>query len=276
MAPNRHTDDATDVLTADVDADLLAEVAEQYGMGAGAVKGALEHGVRPDSGNVYKAAREAVGRQIQRDNADYSGVAIGLAVIHQRFGTGEVVEKGHRGQQWRIEFGSAGRDEWLAPDAVDTNWMYYVDNPEHALDSLDVSAVTGEQEPEPDSLSVGDTFHLPNGCTIVVVGVADAEKCPIDGEERPLYEAEVRNDGWTDTKLYGPHNIRYAVEGGAEYGGETNVDDVRTPFWCEGCEQPHTADERRHDPLLDASTCSYGCSQEVSRERIKTRMEERQ
>lgn len=125
-----------------------------------------------------------------------------------------------------------------------------------------------------DELEAGDTIEIPTGSRLVVMGVAPASESPESARDGPLYECDRSADGEdVRTLLYGPYNVRQGVAAGAEYAGRIDVDAERRPFWCEGCDIPHRAEERHEAPLTDADVCSYGCARTVESERARRRIE---
>lgn len=137
-------------------------------------------------------------------------------------------------------------------------------------DDVDVAGV--------DELGVGDTFELPHGPEIVIVGMATADEAPESEPEQRLYEAEIRTetdtDAEVDTLLYGPHDFAHALAGGAEYVGRRVEASAEQPFWCDGCLWPHRGKDRRTiASVRDVDVCSYGCEQDVYRGRLQERLE---
>lgn len=134
--------------------------------------------------------------------------------------------------------------------------------------------------PDLDALDVGDSFALPGRATLVVIGVAAPSDAPAALFDGPIYEAEIATDdapidpeGRRRTLLYGAHNIRHAVDGGAEYAGKTDVDDPTEPFWCAGCDWPHRGREQHSTTYAGEPVCSYGCAREAQRRRARTLIE---
>jgi len=177
-------------------------------------------------------------------------------------------------------------DEFAAPVTVRQVYAPRDDEAERGVVPIDVELPNGTVEttdvdslvldaPDADDLERGDLLRLPDGTALHVQGVAPAEGAPESARDGPLYQAVLRRpDASTETYLYGPHNIRQGLDSGAVYAGRASIEE-RTPFWCDGCDYPHTADERRDDPLVDGVACSYGCARTVTQDNLAARMEDR-
>ena len=269
-------DDEEDRLRADggrerttpVDGGVIHDVAQSYGFGAGHLKAALER-VGPDGDLTTDSLEDLDDR-----TRDAARAALERTAIEQADDLAD------------LEGETFYSDEFAAPVEVATVHTGYPDDVLRGVQPVSVEKSNGATEttsldtlvteqPDPDDYEVGDLLRLPDGTALHVQGVAPAEEAPDSARDGPLYQAVLRHpDASTETHLYGPHNIRQGLAGGAVYAGRASVEE-RTPFWCDGCEYPHRAEERRDDPLTDGVTCSYGCARTVTQDRLAERHEDR-
>lgn len=251
-----------------VDGGVIHDVAQPYSFGAGHLKAVLER-VGPDGDlttdsladedrRTANAARAALERHGEQEADALREKWEGETVYSDEFGVPVEVVRVH---------------DPYADDVLRDVWPVEVQKPNGVNETTSMDTLVTEQA-DPDDLDVGDLYRLPTGTALVVVGVAPADEAPESARDGPLYQAELRHDsGRVETYLYGPHNIRQGVAGGAVYAGSVGVEE-RTPFWCDGCGYPHEAEERRDDPLLDAEVCSYGCARTVTQDRLADRTED--
>jgi hypothetical protein len=253
--------------TTPVDGGIIHEVAQSHSFGAGHLKAALER-IGPDGDLTTDSLDDLDGR-----TAEAARTAL------EQHGEQEAVEARDRlaGRMvWSDEFGAVVEVVDVLdplPDMVMRGVQSVnVEKPNGTQETTSVDTLVTE-DPDPEHLETGDVLALPDGSALVVEGVAPADEAPESAHDGPLYQALVRREeGRCEKHLYGPHNIRQALAGGAIYAGRDHTPE-RVPFWCEGCQHPHKAEERREDPLLDAAVCSYGCAERVTQDRLASRLE---
>lgn len=246
-----------------VDGGVIHDVAMSYTFGAGHLKAVLER-VGPDGDlttdslddedqKTAEAARKALELHGEHEAIDLRDDLEGETFYSDEFGVPVEVSKVH---------------DPHADDVLRGIQPINVEKPNGAIETTSLDTLVTE-DADPDDLEVGDLYRLPDGTALHIQGVVPADEAPESARDGPLYQAVLRHpDESTETFLYGPHNIRQGIAGGAVYAGWASVEE-RTPFWCDGCEYPHLAGERRDDPLLDAEVCSYGCGERVTQEHLK-------
>ncbi|AAY24981.1 ORF 55 [Haloarcula hispanica virus SH1] len=252
--------------TTPVDGGVIHDVAQTYTFGAGHLKAALER-IGAD-GDLTTDSLE----DLDDDTREAARKALEITAIDQA----EDLED--------LEGETFYSDEFAAPVEVGTVHTGYPDDVLRGVQPVSVVKSNGATEttsldtlvldqPEADDLETGDLVRLPDGTALYVEGVAPADEAPESGVG-PLYQAQVRPpEGRDKTLLYGPHNLRAAFEAGAVYAGNVPVEE-RRPFWCDGCDRPHRAGERRDDPLVDGVACSYGCSVTVQQDALAARLDD--
>ncbi|ALJ99710.1 putative VP18 [Haloarcula californiae icosahedral virus 1] len=269
-------DDEEDRLRADggterttpVDGGVIHDVAQSESFGAGHLKAALER-VGPDGDlttdsleDLDESTREAAQKALEVHAIDQADDLAdeweGETVYSDEFGVPVEVATVHTG---------------YPDDVLRGVQPVSVEKPNGATETTSLDTLVTER-PDADDLETGDLYALPDGTALHIQGVAPADEAPESARDGPLYQAVLRrSEGGTETYLYGPHNIRQGVAGGAVYAGWASIEE-RTPFWCDGCDYPHTADERRDDPLVDGVTCSYGCARTVTQDRLAERLDD--
>lgn len=134
--------------------------------------------------------------------------------------------------------------------------------------------MTSADEIDTTELEPGDRFEMPGGVLLTIRGFIPADESPETIGDSRYYEAEL--SGAPDTSLYGPHEIDSAIEGGAGYLGNVDVEET-DPFVCEGCGWSAGGSARYTSsvPSLDADVCGYGCAIQVRKERRQQKMDDR-